>query len=159
MRAWPLPREILRAGARFLREEARVGYRDVSILWVAEKLAADPSAFDGLDDATVPAGELRKRMTEVRGIGPITAAYLAMLRGKFDEIGFDSMSRDFFRRGLGVRSPTLKHAQRRYASFGEWRGLAHALEVMWWWRDGRPQGQGVAAKPRSSTPRNRSKTA
>lgn len=132
LNAWPTPREILRAGERYLVEVCRVGYRAGSILRFCEDVCAGRFATERLDamaaDPTVSSDDILDTLRGIRGIGPSSAHYLLSFLGRHDRLSIDSatiahVARTHFR---GKR-PTHKQIEAVYAHYGRWKNLA------WWY--------------------------
>jgi N-glycosylase/DNA lyase len=130
LRCFPTPAEILDAGAPFLVDHARVGYRHRSILDLSEKV------LDGRIDLGRPLDgmsgpEMRDFFRSLPGIGPVTARYLACLHGRTDELAVDSLViRYIGDKYHGGRRPTPAAVERRYARFGDHRALAYWFEFL-----------------------------
>jgi len=58
------------------------------------------------------------------GFGPYATDCFLRSIGRFDGFAIDSMVRSRWKRDYPRRKPTEKSIGRRFASFGEWRGLA-----------------------------------
>ncbi len=123
-RPFPTPREVLEAGAAYLTQEVRAGYRARSILALAEGAASGSIDFHALAEAGRPASERLAALEALPGIGPVTARYLGMLLGTYDELSIDSATRGFAVRTFGAAAADPAVAARRYRSFGRWRALA-----------------------------------
>ena len=94
----------------------------------------DPEAW-GHDDR--PAGELRREMLELPGVGPYVAENLLKLLGRPDGLALDSWMRAKYARlyheGRKVRDRTIA---RRYRAFGPWAGLAVWCDLTRDWFEG-----------------------
>lgn len=132
--AWPRPEDLLRAGARRLRERCRVGYRADSLLAVAR--VAERAELLTLEPARLDPAELRARLLALRGIGPATAAYLLAVHGHCGELSVDSAVIAFTaRKHFGGRRPTPSEVRTLYAPHGEWQALVYLFEFLqeaWW---------------------------
>lgn len=132
LHAWPTPREILRAGEKYLVEVARVGYRAESILEVCANAASGKFNPDELDDIaadeSVSTDELFDRVTSLRGVGPATANYLISFLGRHDRLSIDSATVAHVARvHTKGRTPSHKQIEKIYAKYGKWKQLA------WWY--------------------------
>lgn len=128
--AFPRPVAIARSTEQFLRKRIRAGYRALYLLEFAKDVAGkklDPESFRS---SPLPTLELRKKLISIKGIGPYAADNLLKLLGRYDYLGLDSWVRkryyDKFQKGKSVDDKTI---ERRYRSYGEWRGLFFWLEM------------------------------
>lgn len=123
--AFPAPEVLLRKGEDGMRAEARIGYRAPYVV------AAARSALDGTlaeIEAEVPdldGRQLVRRLGELRGVGPASAAFLCLLLGRFDSLVIDSATtRIAARVWFGGRTPTKREIIARVEPAGAWCGLA-----------------------------------
>ena len=131
LNAWPTPREILRAGEKYLLEVCRVGYRAESILALCRDVCEgrfDPDELDRRarkDD--VDSDELLDQLRSVRGIGPSSAHYLLSFMGRHDRMSIDSATIAYMARAhFKGKKPTNRQIEKRYARFGRWKNK------VWW---------------------------
>ena len=122
--AFPTPDEILTAGVQYLTTEAGVGYRARSILNLAEGVKSGTIDLMAMGDPELPTTERLAALETLPGIGPITARYLAMLLGSYDDLALDSATRSFAIRTFGPNHANAKSVSRHYTRFGRWRALA-----------------------------------
>lgn len=128
-RTFPSPKRIAASSERYLRETVRVGYRAPGILELARRVHSGELDLESFKTSTLPTLELRKELMKINGIGPYAAANLLMILGRSDFIPIDSwalklVSREWYR-GKPV---TPKQVERRFAKWGEFKGLA-----FWFW--------------------------
>jgi 3-methyladenine DNA glycosylase/8-oxoguanine DNA glycosylase len=130
--AFPSPKEVARAGARWLRAHARTGYRADYIVALARAVDSGTLDVEAIErDAPAMSGdELRKRLLDIKGIGPATVRYLAGFFGKFDAVSVDSavISYATIAHFNGVR-PSPRHVETHFARYGDYRGLVCWFEV------------------------------
>lgn len=129
--AWPTPREILRAGERYLKGVCRVGYRTESILTFCRDVCdgrIDPEGLTELacrDD--VESDEILTQLRAIHGIGPTGAHYLLSFLGRHDRLSIDSSTvahvAHVHTKG---RRPTVKQIEKIYARYGVWKNN------VWW---------------------------
>ncbi len=132
LNAWPTPREILRAGERYLLDVCRVGYRADSILQFCRAVCEGRFSPERLDamaaDPSVSSDDILKTLRGIRGIGPSSAHYLLSFLGRHDRLSIDSATiAHVARTHFDGRRPTLKQIEATYARFGCWKNLA------WWY--------------------------
>ncbi|MBU0719608.1 MAG: hypothetical protein KJ749_15295 [Planctomycetes bacterium] len=132
LNAWPTPREILRAGERYLTEVCRLGYRVESILAFCRDVAdgrTDPEALTKLAaDPDVSSDELLAQLRAIRGIGPSSAHYLLSFLGRHDRLAVDSSTiAHVARTHMHGRKPTLRQIERIYERYGRWKN------AVWWY--------------------------
>jgi 3-methyladenine DNA glycosylase/8-oxoguanine DNA glycosylase len=130
--AFPSPKEVARAGARWLREHARTGYRADYIVDLARQVDSGRLDCEAIErEAPSLSGDaLRKRLLDIKGIGPATVRYLAAFFGKFDAVSVDSAVLSYATTAHfhGVR-PSPRHVENHFARYGEYRGLVCWFEV------------------------------
>jgi len=155
LNAWPTPREILRAGERYLLEVVRVGYRSGSILELCERVTSgelDPEGWDALAaDPNVSTDDLLATIKSVRGIGPATANYLVSFLGRHDRMSIDSATvAHVARTHTNGKKPSHKKIEQIYAKYGPWKQSAWWYEHWLTWETGKQMVHeaGLDGKPR-----------
>ena len=131
LNAWPTPREILKAGERYLIEVCRVGYRAGSILALCKDFCDgryDPNELEALAaDCNVTDDELIKKLTEIRGVGPTTAHYALSFLGRHGRLSIDTATISHVARThMKGRKPSIKQIENIYAKYGPWKNK------VWW---------------------------
>jgi DNA-3-methyladenine glycosylase II len=136
--AFPSPEEVARAGAKWLRDHARTGYRSEYIVELARSVAGgalDVEAFER-DAEAMSGDEVRRWLLGIKGIGPSTARYLAAFFGKHDAVSVDSAVIAYATRmHFGGKKPSAKAVERHFDRYGDHRGLVSWFEVWKDWRD------------------------
>lgn len=132
LNAWPTPREILRAGEKYLLEVCRVGYRAEQILAFCHSVCDGTFDPDDLDsraaDPNVTDEELLDLLRSIRGIGPSSAHYLLSFLGRHGRISVDSATiAHVARTHTKGKKPTVKQVEKIYASYGKWQ------QMVWWY--------------------------
>lgn len=136
--AWPTPREILRAGAPYLKEVCRLGYRTESILRFCRSVIEgqfEPAVLDRMAaDSDVPSMDLVRVLRTVPGIGPSSAHYLVSFLGRHDCLSVDSATVAHVAAiHTNGRKPTIRQIERRYARYDRWKNLVCWLENWLGW--------------------------
>ena len=136
--AWPSPREILRAGEKYLDEVCRLGYRTQSILAFCRDVCEgrfDPEALDTMaSDPNVGSDDLLAQLRSIRGIGPSSAHYLLGFLGRHDRLSIDSATiAHVAQTHTNGRKPTPKRIERIYAPYGRWKNLVYWCENWLTW--------------------------
>ena len=110
-----------------------LGYRADAVREIARAVAEGALDIEAWRTSEAPTAELRKRLLSLRGIGPYAAATLLMLIGRYDEVPFDSIYRDFVVRTFfkGEPPPSKADLQRVYDEWGEWKYLAYWFDPRW----------------------------
>jgi 3-methyladenine DNA glycosylase/8-oxoguanine DNA glycosylase len=131
LNAWPTPRDILRAGGRYLLEVCRVGYRADSILTFCGDVCdgrIDPDQLPALALSDgVSTDDLLARLRSIRGIGPASAHYLLSFLGRYDRLAIDSSTvAHVARTHTNGRKPTHRQIEAVYEPYGRWKNL------VWW---------------------------
>ena len=123
--AFPEPDALLRAGADRLRTEARVGYRAPYLLATARAALDGTLAEIEAGARGVEGRDLARRLQQLPGVGPATAAFLCLLLGRFDVLVIDSATyRHAARAWFDGRRPDRREIAERVSPAGPWRGLA-----------------------------------
>lgn len=128
---YPFPEEILAAGSAHLRGHARLGYRADSVLRLCEGILEGRIDLAWAERGALDGPDLRRFFRSLPGIGPVTARYLAVLHGHFDELAVDSLVLAFLGdTRFGGRRPREAEVQALYEPFGPWRALAYWFEFL-----------------------------
>ena len=156
LNSWPTPREILKAGERYLKEVCRLGYRSALILKFCQSVCdreTDPEALFALGcSADVSSDDLLEHLRPIPGIGPSSAHFLLSTLGRFDRMSIDSATIAFVgRTHFNGRKPTPKQVERLYARFGKWKNLVWWLESWLTWGTGRAMAAQAVTRRRRST--------
>lgn len=135
-RSFPTAAHLARRPESWFREVVHAGYRSAYLRELAIRVASgelQPEAWDrpGADPALV-----ERELRSVRGVGTYAAEQVLRLLGRSDVLALDSWCRSEYskryHRGRRIRDTTIR---RRYASFGEWAGLAMWLDLTSRWHD------------------------
>lgn len=121
--AFPTPQQIAALPLETFSEQARLGYRAVSLHRLAQQISA------GLDVEawrTLPSDDLYQAVRGLRGFGDYAAATMLRLLGNFDRLAIDTECRASFRRLTGRTDFTDREIRAHYTQYGAWQGL-----VMW----------------------------
>ncbi|HET9795287.1 MAG TPA: hypothetical protein VFS34_12580, partial [Thermoanaerobaculia bacterium] len=128
----------------------RSGYRTGALLAFARGVASGKIDLAEWESPRRESGEIRERILAQRGFGPYAAEGLLRLIGRHDFFAIDSWTRTKYRElhpGRGSLEPSIA---RRYARYGEFRGLAFWLDLTRDWHSavGRAaRSAGTAAAP------------
>jgi 3-methyladenine DNA glycosylase/8-oxoguanine DNA glycosylase len=157
LNAWPTPREILRAGEKYLLEVCRVGYRAEAILKFCEDVVEkrfDPDELDVMArDPNVTTEEISSRLKSIRGVGPTSANYLLSFLGRHDRLSIDTSTvAHVARTHTNGRKPTIKKIEKIYAKYGPWKNKVWWFEHWLNWGTARRilEESAVAGVPRSN---------
>jgi 3-methyladenine DNA glycosylase/8-oxoguanine DNA glycosylase len=128
-KAFPTPDRIAASHPDVLRKTVRVGYRAPALHELAVRVASKEFDIESFKTSSLPTLELRKELMKIKGVGPYAAANLLMILGRHDFIPIDSwalkvVSHEWYR-GKPV---TPKQVEKRFAKWGEFKGLAY-----WFW--------------------------
>jgi 3-methyladenine DNA glycosylase/8-oxoguanine DNA glycosylase len=127
LRAFPGPEEIAAAGAQFLRDEIRVGYRAEGIVEISSSVAEGRLELEELGSLAVdelPDAEVERRLRSLPGIGPYAAAHAMLLIGRPSLVILDSWTRPKFARMTGRKTVSDSTIRRHVGRFGPDAGLA-----------------------------------
>lgn len=129
-RAFPTAEAIAAAPPETFTQVARFGYRGPYIVELARQVVSRELDLEGLLRSDRPTVELKQELLAIKGVGPYAAATLLMLIGRYDEIGYDTVFRDFVsRRYFGGERRPPSEMMAVYDEWGRWRYLAYWLEL------------------------------
>ncbi|HEX4440840.1 MAG TPA: Fe-S cluster assembly protein HesB [Thermoanaerobaculia bacterium] len=128
--SFPRPEEIARFAPATLRARVRVGYRARALSRFARRAAAGRLDLAAWEDRERSAAEIRDAILAEDGFGPYAAEGLLRILGRHDFLALDSWVRMKYRKlHPGPKKKTDGSIARRYARFGDYRGLAMWLEL------------------------------
>ena len=128
-RAFPNPAEIAASSSEVLKEAVRVGYRAPAIHELAVRVASGELGLESLKTSDLPTLELRKKLLDIKGVGPYAAANLLMILGRGDFIPVDSWAMKLVSHEWYDGEPvTPKQVEEHFEAWGEFKGLAY-----WFW--------------------------
>lgn len=138
LNAWPTPREILRAGPRYLNEVCRAGYRTESILELCDNVVSKRTEPEELvrlaADPAVSSDDLLAHLRAIRGIGPTSAHYLLGFLGRHDRLSIDTATvAHVSRTHLNGKKATPKQIEDIYARYGRWKNKVWWFELWLEW--------------------------
>jgi N-glycosylase/DNA lyase len=123
--SFPTPEAMAAKSEKFFRNEIKAGYRSPYFVELAESVASkklDPESWLKSD---LPTAELKKEIKSVKGIGDYAAENMLKLLGRYDGLALDSWLRgQFYKKHNASKVCSDKKIEKRYARFGEWKGLA-----------------------------------
>lgn len=122
--AFPTPQRLATVPFDEFAAQARMGYRNAYVHSLATSIAEGRLDLEGMQDAGLAAGGLRKKLLALPGIGPYGAACLMLYLGKPEHVNSDSVARAALSRELG-RAVTDKEVLAFFEGHGEWRGLVY----------------------------------
>ena len=129
-RAFPTPEAMAAAPPELFTEVARFGYRGPYVAELARRVASGELDLEALRRSDQPTAELKKELLAIKGVGPYAAATLLMLIGRYDDIAYDTVFRDFVSgRYFNGERPDPRTMIAVYDDWGEWRYLAYWLEL------------------------------
>jgi 3-methyladenine DNA glycosylase/8-oxoguanine DNA glycosylase len=128
-RAFPSPAEIAASNPEVLKEAVRVGYRAPALHELAVRVASGELDLESLKTSDLPTLELRKKLLDIKGVGPYAAANLLMILGRGDFIPVDSWAMKLVSHEWYDGEPvTPKQVEEHFEAWGEFKGLAY-----WFW--------------------------
>lgn len=129
-RAFPTPESMAVAPPELFTEVARFGYRGPYVAELSRRVASGELNLEALLRSDKPTAELKKDLLAIKGVGPYAAATLLMLIGRYDEIAYDTVFRDFVSRHyFNGERPDPRTMMAVYEEWGAWRYLAYWLEL------------------------------
>jgi len=134
--SFPRPEEVARFAPATLRARVRVGYRARALSRFARRVASGTLDLSTWEDRARPAAEIRDAILAEDGFGPYAAEGLLRILGRHDFLALDSWVRMKYRKlHPGPKKRTDRAIARRYARFGDYRGLAMWLELTDDWHE------------------------
>ena len=133
--AFPDPEAIARRREGTLNAAIRSGYRTGALRAFARGVASGRIDLAEWESPRLSSGEIRARILELRGFGPYAAEGLLRLIGRHDFFAIDSWTRMKYRRLHPGRGAIERSIARRYAKYGEFRGLAFWLDLTRDWHE------------------------
>jgi len=128
-RAFPSPAEIAASSPEVLKEAVRVGYRAPAIHELAVRVASGELDLESFKTSDLPTLELRKKLLDIKGVGPYAAANLLMILGRGDFIPVDSWAMKLVSHEWYDGEPvTPNQVEEHFETWGEFKGLAY-----WFW--------------------------
>jgi 3-methyladenine DNA glycosylase/8-oxoguanine DNA glycosylase len=129
-RAFPTPEAVAAAPPETFTEVARFGYRGPYVQYLAWRVASGELDLEGLLHSDRPTADIKRELLGIKGVGPYAAATLLMLIGRYDELGYDTVFRDFVSaRYFNGERPPPKEMLAVYDDWGQWRYLAYWLDL------------------------------
>jgi N-glycosylase/DNA lyase len=135
--SFPGPSAIARLRPSTLRDRVRCGYRAEALSRLARRVDAGRLDLAGWERRQTPAGAVREAILGEHGFGPYAAEGLLRILGRHEYLALDSWVRKQYRRLHPGPAKTVDRAiARRYARFGNYKGLAMWLELTRPWHEG-----------------------
>lgn len=122
--AFPSPQRLAAVPFDEFAVKARMGYRNAYVHSLATAIADGSLDLEAWQDGRLTAGELRKRLLSLPGIGPYGAACLMLYLGKPEHVNADSWARMLLAKELG-HPVTDREVLAFFEGYGPWRGLVY----------------------------------
>jgi len=133
-KAFPTAAAMAEKDEKFYREEIKAGYRSPFFVELAENVASEKVDPEAWLTSELPTLELKKEIKSIKGIGDYAADNLLKLLGRYDGLALDSWLRAQFYKKHNRNKPCPdKKIERRYASFGKWKGLVLWCDMTEYW--------------------------
>lgn len=142
---FPTPEEVLAAGEETIREQVRCGYRAPYLLGIAAGVRDGTFDLDDLDQqaAALPTAEVERRLRELPGIGPATAAYLLTFLGHYDRPTVDSSTVAYAaERYFDGEKRSLKETTALFDHYAPYRALGIWAEFWVHWQGEKEERDG-----------------
>jgi 3-methyladenine DNA glycosylase/8-oxoguanine DNA glycosylase len=135
--SFPRPEHVARFTPATLRARVRCGYRARALSRLARRVASRRLDLASWEDRALPGPQVRDAILAEDGFGPYAAEGLLRILGRHDFLALDSWVRMKYRKlHPGPAKKTDAAIARRYARFGDFRGLAMWLELTEDWHSG-----------------------
>jgi len=132
--SFPTPQALAGITEHFLRKKIKAGYRSPFLLEFAEKVADGKLNVESWRSSELSTEILFKELRSIKGVGEYAAGNILKLLGRYDYLGLDSWVRgkyyELYHKGRKVSDQTI---ERRYISYGKWRGLFFWMEMTKHW--------------------------
>ncbi len=146
--AFPAPAAVARLTPAALRSRVRCGYRAPALSRFARRVDSGRLDLSQWEKRETPAEEVRAAILAEHGFGPYAAEGLLRILGRHEFFAIDSWVRMKYRQIHPGRAKTVDRSiARRYARFGDYRGLALWLDVTRDWHETAEPSSDGAAKP------------
>jgi N-glycosylase/DNA lyase len=138
--AFPTPEAVAAFSAPTLARKVRCGYRAVSLSRFARRVASSRLDLAAWDRRDGDAEALREAILLEHGFGPYAAEGLLRILGRHEYLAIDSWVRKQYRvLHPGPAKSVDRAIARRYARFGDHKGLAMWLELTADWHTEGPE--------------------
>ncbi len=135
--AFPGPHAVARLSRRALGERVRCGYRAEALSRLARRVDSGRLDLSAWEQRDTPATEVREAILSEHGFGPYAAEGLLRILGRHEYLALDSWVRKQYRKLYPGPAKAVDRAiARRYARFGDFRGLALWLDLTREWHEG-----------------------
>lgn len=137
--SFPGPEEIARMRPSALGGKVRCGYRAGALSRFARRVASGRLDLSEWERRQRPATEVREAILAEHGFGPYAAEGLLRVLGRHEYLALDSWIRKRYRRIYPGPAKSADGAiGRRYARYGDYKGLALWLDMTREWHEGVP---------------------
>ena len=127
---FPTPAACALKDEAFYRNEVRAGYRARACRELAEGFCTGALSEQDFSDPDLATAEVRQRLLGIHGFGPYAAGQALRLLGRHQDLALDSWCRGRLAQMQQRRKPPTDAAiARRYASFGDYQGLALWMDL------------------------------
>lgn len=133
-RAFPTAERCAELTEEELRGNVRCGYRAPRLRELATAFAAGQHTEAEFRDPELSADELEARLLALPGFGPYAAGQAMRLLGHYSRLALDSWCRAELKKRAG-RKLSDRAIERRYAPFGDYRGLALWVDLTRRWHE------------------------
>ena len=134
--AFPTPGAVARLTPAVLRRRVRCGYRAPSLARFARRVDSGRLDLSPWERRETPAEAVRDAIVSEHGFGPYAAEGLLRILGRHEFFAVDSWVRMKYRKMYPGRGKVEGSIARRYARFGDFRGLALWLDLTRDWHEG-----------------------
>jgi 3-methyladenine DNA glycosylase/8-oxoguanine DNA glycosylase len=130
LRAFPTPAQVAAADPALFAGVIRMGYRNGYVQTLAQEIVTGVRDLEALKTARLSAGEMKKAVKSIKGIGDYAAHTLMMLLGHYSELPIDSELRSHVtRRYFAGELRPDKEMAAIYEAWGEWKYLAYWFDA------------------------------
>ena len=145
--AFPSPAAVARIPPARLKNRVRCGYRAAALSRFARRVDCGRLDLAAWERPGLAASELRDAILGEHGFGPYAAEGLMRILGRHDFLAIDSWVRKRYRQLHRGPAKNVDGAiARRYARYGDLRGLALWLEVTSHWHEGESRESSVEGR-------------
>lgn len=135
--AFPIPEQVAAFAPEDLTAQVKCGYRGAYLHQLASRIVSGEIEVEAWAVEHMPAPDLYKRITALKGFGAYAAGNVMRLLGYHEFLGIDSVAREVFAHlhNGGQKAPDDKAIQQHYEAFGEWRGMVLWMDVLRYYWD------------------------
>jgi 3-methyladenine DNA glycosylase/8-oxoguanine DNA glycosylase len=134
IRSFPTPQRLIKETPESLREKINCGFRAKFILSLCDTAIRKPDIYFGDVWREMPPDQFCDEIRTVKGMGPMSVAYVSRLYNKTNSFHMDSWVLQRCAKLWGFSEKDVQeNIQRRYGEFGSWGPAVFWFELTRYW--------------------------